>query len=785
MKKKKPEKLGHQHEVYAIILFAMAVLATLAIASFDPHDIHFVTSDPNHPIKNYAGIIGAYFTWTVSFVVGRSVILIPILLFGWSLSIFFDKKFYYGRRYIKIIAGLLAFILLSTLFAMGAQNMSQRVDAGGVVGAWLTNDIFIPYLGTIGAYLVICTLLILSFSLASDFLFIPFMIFAVKKIITISRISWTRVLSMGKAILSWKDKISGLKFKNPLKKLKSEKPKLNFYVSGRRKKKVMDDESEAEEEMQAEIQKVNEKIIQERGRPINIVSSPKPQKAPPKPENNLEKPPPLIDDLPGASIDVSREIPYVIPRTDILAEPEYLENRDVAREINDKAEILIKTMRQFNIDITVKRVNNGPVLTIYEVQPAPGIKISSILNLSDNLAMALKASSIRILAPIPGKSTVGIEVPNMARNIVYLRELIETDRFQNKKNKLLLALGKDILGNPLYVDLAEMPHLLIAGATNSGKTVCINAIIMSLLYHASPQDVKLLLIDPKMVELAGYDGLPHLISPVITDAKKVPGALNWLIGEMERRYTLFSKAGVRNIESYRQKLSLGDAADANRLNIPYIVTIIDELADLMMVSAQEIETSITRLAQLARAVGIHLILATQRPSVDVVTGLIKANFPARISFKVASKVDSRTILDASGADKLLGKGDFLFLGPGTTNLVRAQCCYVTDKEIENVVCTINDQVIEPEYESDVTKASRLSSNVLDSSQDELYDEAVRIVLDSEQASASLLQRRMRIGYARAARLVDMMEMNSIVSPSRGSKAREVLISREEYVRNDD
>lgn len=797
MKKRTKAKTNHHREMYSIVLFALAVLMALSIFSYDPDDIRFITSNPNVPHENYIGFVGAYVAWALKFLVGRSIILVPLLLCGWSLSIFFDKSLIRGSIAIKLFSGFLAFVALSTIFAMGAQEPSLRVDAGGVIGAWLASDIFMPYLGVIGGYLLAVTLLALSISLASNFLFVSFIILVCKKTYALSQRIWAFLLQCVRTVVKWWNVLKGaVRERSFAKGLQTRKSVRSLLVKRSpttvNEEGDEDDEEEKEEfddaddVMQAEIKKVNQKVKERKRKGLKIVSSIKPAKTK---SATKKKSAEIAKDSSGFSSegdDSESFLSYEFPSTHLLDKPQYLNDSGIEEEIRHNAEILIQTMRQFNLDGEVRRVNNGPVLTTYEVQPAPGVKVNSILNLADNLAMSLKADSIRILAPIPGKSTVGIEVPNKNRNIVYLRELIESHEFQTSQNKLMLAFGKDILGNVIFGDLTDMPHLLIAGATNAGKTVCINTIIISLLYHASPQDVKLLLIDPKMVELVGYNGIPHLVSPVITDARKVPLALNWLIGEMERRYTLFSKIGVRNIDTYKEKKAAFDNTEQQYPNLPYIVTIIDELADLMMVSAQEIEGVITRLAQLARAVGIHLILATQRPSVDVVTGLIKANFPARISFKVASKVDSRTILDANGADKLLGKGDMLYLRPGSSNIIRGQCCYISDQEIEKVVDMVKGQGIEPKYNVDVTSPSRLVSNVLDSSQDALYDEAVRIVLESEQASASLLQRRMRIGYARAARLVDMMELNQIVSSHRGSKPREILISKEEHeFHNDD
>jgi S-DNA-T family DNA segregation ATPase FtsK/SpoIIIE len=384
----------------------------------------------------------------------------------------------------------------------------------------------------------------------------------------------------------------------------------------------------------------------------------------------------------------------------------------------------------------------------------------------------MKAPSVRIVAPIPGKARVGVEVPNTQGSLVYLKEILGSPEYQKSDSKLILGIGKDIAGHPIVTDLADMPHLLIAGTTGSGKTVCMNSLILSMLFQSTPNELKFLMVDPKMVELAPFNGLPHLICPVVTDAKKAAVALNWVVTEMEQRYQLLAKVGARNIEAYNDKQE----------KIPYIVIIIDELADLMMVSRDQIETAITRLAQLSRAVGIHLILATQRPSVDVITGVIKANFPSRISFKVASKVDSRTVLDMNGADKLLGKGDMLFMQPGEEKLIRAQGSLVGDDEIERVVNFIKEQA-EPIYDEDILKEQQ-KSLLSNGEKDEIYDEAVRIIMESNQASVSILQRRLRLGYTRAARIIDMMEQDGLVGPFEGSKPRRILVDREQWLKRD-
>ena len=448
----------------------------------------------------------------------------------------------------------------------------------------------------------------------------------------------------------------------------------------------------------------------------------------------------------------------------------------------------------------------GPVITTFEYRPAPGIKISKIVNLSDDLALALSAVGIRILAPIPGKDVVGIEIPNDTRENVILKELINSREFAESESRLTLALGKDITGKPVVAPMDSMPHLLIAGATGTGKSVGLNAMIISLIYKATPDEVKFIMIDPKRIELSVYDDIPHLISPVVTDMKKATNALFWAVREMERRYELLARTGTRNIDQYnrfvdekreeREKRgqtqtqepdaefgaqedgqSPADGEEPEEFEkLPFIVIIVDEFADLMMVSSKDVESALTRLAQMARAAGMHLILATQRPSVDVLTGIIKANFPTRISFQVSSRTDSRTILDSNGSEKLLGRGDMLFLPPGTGKLQRIQCAFISEKEIEKVTKFLKKQR-KPNYVEDVTQKQDddTGGTIDESDYDEKYDEAVALVTRTRQASISSVQRHLRIGYNRAARIIEVMEQEGVVGPSDGSKPREVLV----------
>lgn len=463
---------------------------------------------------------------------------------------------------------------------------------------------------------------------------------------------------------------------------------------------------------------------------------------------------------------------YKLPSYAILNRPKKNSARD-ERDMTNNKQKLEQTLKSFGVNAKVVDMHRGPAVTRYEIQPDAGVKVSRIVSLTDDLALALAAKDIRMEAPIPGKAAIGIEVPNEQVSMVSLREVLESAHFHENPSKLAVALGRDISGEPIVADLTKMPHLLVAGATGSGKSVCINSVIASLLYKARPHEVKLLLIDPKMVELNIYNGIPHLLTPVVTDARKASLALRKVVAEMERRYELFAQIGARDIERYNHIISSHDGTET----LPYIVVIVDELADLMMVAPSDVEDSITRLAQKARACGIHLILATQRPSVDVITGVIKANIPSRIAFGVSSQIDSRTILDMAGAEKLLGKGDMLYLPMGSSKVTRIQGCFVADHELDAIVLAVKSQK-KAEYDEKMIPEDVPETNN-SGMEDDLYDDAVQLIAETQTASVSLLQRRLRVGYARAARLMDMMEQNGVVGPYEGSKPREVFIGRQE------
>lgn len=484
---------------------------------------------------------------------------------------------------------------------------------------------------------------------------------------------------------------------------------------------------------------------------------------------------------------------YCFPPISLLNSPKSSENLDVSNELRANAATLVDTLRSFGVETRITDICRGPSVTRYELQPCAGVKISKITNLADDISLNLAAGGVRIEAPVPNKAVVGIEVPNKEKEMVYLKEVISSEEFVAAKSSLTFALGKDIAGNVKLADIAKMPHILIAGATGSGKSVCVNSLIVSLLYKSSPSDVRLLMIDPKVVELGVYNGIPHLLVPVVTEPKKASGALSWAVTEMMHRYKLFAKTGVREMKSFNMLVESGRRNEEGQLyeKLPQIVIIIDELADLMMASmSREVENSICRLAQMARAAGMHLVIATQRPSVDVITGLIKANIPSRIAFTVSSQVDSRTIIDVAGAEKLLGKGDMLYYPIDEQKPVRVQGCFLSDGEIEKIVdfikqdknCNYSEDIIEEidRYSAKNEKKPSGSDSNFDE-KDPMLFAAIETVVENKQASTSFLQRKLKLGYSRAARIMDELEMMKVVGPQTGSKPREILMTREEFL----
>jgi DNA segregation ATPase FtsK/SpoIIIE, S-DNA-T family len=534
-------------------------------------------------------------------------------------------------------------------------------------------------------------------------------------------------------------------------------------------------------------------------------------------DNSTFKPKPVRKNKPISVAAAPNIGNYQLPPMDFLQLPDQtIKPTESKEDLMANARLMQSTLAQFDIEVALGDITKGPTITRYELHPAPGVKLEKISALTNNIAAALKAERIHILAPVPGKSSVGVEVPNAIKTKVIMRDLLESEEWSKTKARIPLALGKDVYGHPIIADLSEMPHLLIAGSTGSGKSVCINAIIASLLYRFQPDQLRFVMIDPKVVELQQYNPLPHLVVPVVTDPKKVILALRWVVNEMEKRYQIFAKVGVRNIKSFndrpknkplpqtepelplkakKEKVEAGADGFAVEVdeeivvpqdedivipdNLSYIVVIIDELADLMLVAPADVEMAIARITQMARAAGIHCIVATQRPSVDVITGVIKANIPARIAFQVASRVDSRTILDAMGADKLLGKGDMLYLPPGSAKLIRAQGALITDQEIQSVVDFIAKQG-KPSYEVEIHQQLSKPANDFDGESgcgedEEVIEQCIEVIRSEQKASVSLLQRRLRLGYGRAARIMDELENRGIVGPSKGAEPRDILI----------
>lgn len=503
-------------------------------------------------------------------------------------------------------------------------------------------------------------------------------------------------------------------------------------------------------------------------------------------ESRIEENDPLESS--GFQIEVAQPEEYRFPPVTLLEQSSNVRGGTATDELKNNAALLVDTLRSFGVETRVLNISQGPSVTRYELQPAAGVKIAKIKNLADDIALNLATTGVRIEAPIPNKAAVGIEVPNKNAATVSLREIVDSPVFNQAKSKLTVAVGKDITGNIITANLAEMPHLLIAGTTGSGKSVCTNSFIMSILFKASPDDVKMLLIDPKMVEFDAYNGLPHLLVPVVTDPKKASGAFGWAVAEMERRYKIFSECKVRDLSAYNV---FAEGSETHE-KMPQILIVADELADLMMVAPAEVEDSICRLAQKARAAGMHLVLATQRPSVDVITGLIKANIPSRISLKVSNQIDSRTILDSQGAEKLLGKGDMLFYPVGMSKPTRVQGCWVSPAEIKNVIDyiigdkqneynqEISDEIERYAVESKNKKSSAVDDECGDGEGDEMLPQAIEVVVEAGLASTSLLQRRLKLGYARAARIVDQLEERGIVGPFEGAKPRKVLITKQQY-----
>lgn len=662
---------------------------------------------------------------------GGSSLFVPILAWLGVRLLFSDKKLKPSFTKWEIPSSFLLFLTILAGLQLREGLLPIQAWVNGTVGGFVGNALvwtLASVFGTVGAWIILAFSLIIS-------------------LIGITRISLAGLLQR---FWSW---LSGLT--NRWSSIKDHVGRVEEMGAG---------------DQELTIQDFREEIPVAVSLEVNTVPEPPPaEPAPPVAELEEWQPTPAPEpDWKATTTD-----DYELPPLRLLKRPQRPRSSGQQnRDIYENSQILEKTLANFGIRARVVHATKGPAVTRYEIQPAPGTKISKVTSLADDIALSLACSEVRIEAPIPGKAAIGIEVPNQNRAAVGLREVLDTPEFKQAGSVLTVALGKDITGEAIVADLAEMPHLLIAGATGSGKSVCINSMIASILFKAKPHEVRFLMIDPKVVELACYNGIPHLLAPVVNQPKKAAAALKWATGEMEKRYGIFAKAGVRDITRYNEW-----AASAGKDQLPFIVIIIDELADLMMVARADVEDAICRLAQMARAAGMHLVIGTQRPSTDVITGLIKANIPSRISFAVSSAVDSRVILDMGGAEKLLGKGDMLFAPVGLGKPVRIQGAFISNREIETLVDFVGSQM-ETQYVENLCRLEDVAQSTTSEERDELFEEAVRTVVEAGQASVSLLQRRLRVGYTRAARLIDQLEAAGVVGPYEGSKPRLVFKNHE-------
>ena len=755
-------------EVVGVALFATALIWLIALATYDPNDPAWFFTTGTHDIPaNFAGRVGAFLGELSYQMLGYASYLVPavIAVAGWHY--FWCRAI--DAVYTKLVGSAMLFACGSAFLGLtlGRVDFGKRAfRAGGYLGEWL-GGFMSEYLSRTGSVIVILTLMVAAVILATQFSF--------GRLFSAIFAGLSSLASQGtEAFGQWREE--------------RRKAKQRREVMVKYGKKDPDVVAKSDKKP-AKPEKAEPVAARERVSPSRVDET---VVAP------MAAAPPVVQKRPSNRIPVSAPLPlpeperierrlgsYSLPPTSLL-DPAKPESKIDERELMDSARLLEEKCREFSVDGSVVQIHPGPVVTTFELKPDAGVKYSKVTGLADDLCLAMEAESV-LIDRIPGKATVGIQIPNPNREAISLRELLESDIYTRSTSKLTLALGKTIHGEPYMADLAAMPHLLIAGSTGSGKSVGLNAMLTSILYRATPDDVRMIMVDPKRLELGMYEDIPHLMTPVVVEPKKAANALRWAVREMEERYKTLAAYGVRNIEQFnrnvRAALESGEKIEEGKPNrpLPFIVVVVDELADLMMVAGNEVEESICRLAQMARAVGIHLILATQRPSVDVITGLIKANMPARISFRVTSKIDSRTILDSNGAEQLLGKGDMLFLPPASSRHMRLHCPYISEQESARLASFLRKQG-KPVYDETITEEEdkKAGPNGVEYDKDELYDEAARIVVQTGQASISYLQRKMRIGFSRAARLVDMMEAEGLVSGAAGGKPREVLVGREYF-----
>ena len=769
-KKNTNENSNNKTDIKGIILISLGLILALAIYT------------------NFAGALSIFARKIIFNLIGILSLGLPIYLIYFGINLIkFKSNIKYTRKIIGItviyvIIGLFfATVKIQTVDSIGFSNTLRDIlsyDGFNIHGGLLCHIIAYPLsmlVGFLGAYIFYITFAIISSVLLMD--------------ITLYEV-YTEIVNKFKF-----RKKAIRKFKSSNKKASSPSIAIDdssedkFIKDINNKIKILDfmrnseikDNVDTLPEINIHISEEDNTLDEYNVELFNNIkhSSTKHNKGITESEKNVVTK--EIDTMLNTSKENSIKI-YTYPKLDLLNNnaKSKMKNED-KQDLFDNANKLEDTLMSFGVEAKVLQVTKGPSVTRFEIQPSPGVKVSKIVNLQDDIALGLAASAVRMEAPIPGKSAIGIEVPNKKQTPVFLREVLDSKEFQESTKKISFALGKDITGTCIVGDLSEMPHMLIAGATGSGKSVCINSLIVSLLYKYSPDEIKLLMIDPKVVELSIYNGIPHLLIPVVTEPKKAAGALNWAVNEMDKRYELFTKYKVKNIKSYNQQVDKGFISE----KLPYIVLIVDELADLMMTCPNDVEDYICRLAQKARAAGIHLIIATQRPSVDVITGVIKANIPSRISFAVSSGVDSRTILDQTGAEKLLGRGDMLYSPMGANKPLRIQGAFISEEEVENVVDFIKSSEDEVNYREEIIEHINnenlsSSSHSGDSEEnDELLDEAIKLVVEYQQASTSFIQRKLRIGFNRASRIMEELEAKGIISERDGSKPRQVLIAKDE------
>ncbi len=796
-------KSDYGKEVLAIVFLALAIFITLSLASFSPEDPGLNSASNMDHVRNLGGIIGAYLADILFVVFGVSAYVTSAVFLVMALLQFLGKSLKLRVREVLCYVGLVIFA--STLIHLQFERVhvaGHAVAGGGIIGG-LTGQVLVRYLNRVGAMIVAGAGTVLFFTLATHLT-----VGSAARLFQRAFMWWARHAGQGLAIIftglvrmvrekvppaaRWvRDHVKSLIAWRPARE---EAPAISsgWQAGARREKKrsAKDDDTIALEAVRTAAAKESISELSTSTEPFPAVAHDGPkilQRA------NIKKTAKPDEQLKFLSINCDG---YTAPPLSLLDASTEARAPVDEESLRKNSMILEHKLKDFQVEGRVVAIHPGPVITMYEFEPAPGMKISKIANLEDDLSMALGGRSVRILPHLPGKAAIGIEVPNATREVVWLKDIISSKAYQKSTSHLTMALGVNTEGHPMVTDLSKMPHLLVAGATGSGKSVGINSIIVSILYKSSPQDVRLILVDPKMLELSIYGGIPHLLLPVVTKPKQAVVAMRWAVKEMERRYRILAAVGVRNIAGYNEKVKQGAieliteeeadkrlAVDKEAVchtgHLPYIVIIIDELADLMMTASQEMEETITRLAQMARAAGIHLILATQRPSVDVITGLIKANFPSRIAFKVTARHDSRTILDSIGAEQLLGQGDMLFMTPSGGHLIRVHGSYVKEDEIARIVEHIKQQgapVYNEAILAEPEEGGLDGANDFTEEDDQLYDMALKVVAETRQASISMVQRRLRIGYNRAARLIERMEAEGVIGRAEGSKPREVLIN---------